>query len=62
VAARVDADGVTLQITFQSPPLLEQIRRVLKGGLTTIPGLLTALGKDRLGSYRFDMRPGFGVK
>jgi len=61
-AAANDADGVTLQITFQAPPLLEQIRRGLKGGLTAIPSLLGAIGKDKLGTYRFEMRPGFGVK
>jgi len=61
-AASSDADGVTLQITFQAPPLLEQIRRALKGSMTAIPILLGAFGKDALGSYRFEMRPGFGAK
>lgn len=61
-AASNDADGVTLQITFQAPPLLEQIRRALKGGLAATPGLLSAFGEDTLGSYRLEMRPGFAVK
>ena len=61
-AASNDADGVTMQITFQAPPILEHIRRALKGGLTAIPKLLGSFGKDTIGSYRFEMRPGYGVK
>lgn len=57
-----DADGVTLQITFLAPPILEQIRRTLKGGLTAIPGIARAFAKEALGSYRLEMRPGFGVR
>ena len=48
-AASNDADGVTLKITFQAPPLLEQIRRALKGGVTAIPGVLSSFGKETLG-------------
>ena len=61
-AASNDADGVTLQITLQAPPILEPLRAALKGGLTALPRLLKAFGKDTMGSYRLAVRPGFGVR
>jgi hypothetical protein len=61
-AASNDADGVTLQITLEAPPILQQLRKALRGGLAAVPRLLRAFGKDTLGSYRFEMRPGFGVR
>jgi hypothetical protein len=61
-AASNDADGVTLRITFQAPPILEQIRRALKGSLPAVPITVGAFGKTTLGSYTFEMRPGYGVK
>lgn len=61
-AASNDADGVTLQVTFQAPPMLEQVRRVLKGGISAVPAAIRAFAKDTLGSYKMEMKPGFSVR
>ena len=61
-AASNEADGVTLQITFQAPSMLDQLRSVLKGGLTALPRLLRAFGKETLKSYTLTLRPGFAVR
>jgi hypothetical protein len=61
-AASNEADGVTLQITFQGPPILEQLRSVIRGGLTALPRLLQAFGREALGSYRLEMRAGYGIR
>jgi hypothetical protein len=61
-AASDEADGVTMQITFQASPFLDQIRKAMKGGVTAIPGVIRAFARDAVGSYKLELRAGFGVR
>jgi hypothetical protein len=57
-----EADGVTLLIAFPAP-ILEKIRKLFKpGGALAIPGIVSAMRKDKIGQYRLDLQPGFALK
>jgi hypothetical protein len=59
-AAQADEDGVSVVVTFEAPPLLEQLRRLLKpGGIVAAPAALAALARQTVGSYQVDFRAGF---
>ena len=60
-ATKAEADGVTLLIVFQAPPLLEQLRKFFAPGeaVLGIPGMVASLLRQTLSEYRFEIRPGF---
>jgi hypothetical protein len=60
-AAAAEADGVTVMLTFNTPPLLEHLRPLLKpGAIAAAPALLAALsGRSTLGEPQVDITAGF---
>jgi len=59
-AAKDEADGVTVAITFQAPPLLDPLRRLFsRGGLAAAPNVIAALARKTVSDYTIQIRPGF---
>jgi len=59
-AVKDEADGVTLAIIFQAPPLLDPLRRLFsRSGLAAAPGVIAALARKTISDYTIQIRPGF---
>jgi len=56
-AAQADEDGVTIVLTYDAPPLLEQLKRVLKPNGTS--AALPALTRAGIGAGSVEIRAGF---
>jgi hypothetical protein len=57
-AAQADEDGVTIVVTFDAAPLLEQLRRVMKPGAAAAASA-ASLTRAALGGFTLDIRAGF---
>jgi hypothetical protein len=59
-AAQADVDGVTVIVTFDAPPVLEPLRKLMSGGgaASAPAGFGSALTKT-IGSFQVELRPGF---
>jgi hypothetical protein len=59
-ATQNDQDGVTIVVCFDAPPLLEQLRRVLKpGGALAAPAAIAALPKSAIAGSQVHVHAGF---
>ena len=59
-AANADADGLTLVVTFQRPPMLERLRKLFAGGLpSTIAQQASTHSSGSMANYSLSVRPGY---